>query len=727
MTELSAPYRFVPLSRYILRPDWAAHVSHDHPFADGVCGEISLTLTAQTKLCVGGKQRAANKEQAGLVHFFRTPEETLAIPGSSLKGMLRSVMEIACFGHFQQVDDQKLGVRDISSGNNFYSQAMNRAPVNVGWLRFDAGEWKLTPCSYVRLHQETLIEYFKLNDFKWKKTNSPEARYTLLNGLRKITFNIQPYPYDCKEEAVDLGKGEYSGTVIITGQPGKPYDGGKGAKKREFVFYQERPEATNIVSPQVMQGFLHIYTESDEWKYWKSKLSQPADIFPGVPVFYHQQPDGSVTSLGLSRMYKLPYKNNLHEAIAHTQPAHTEADQPDLAGLIFGWLNEKNETQNLRGRVMPGVLTAKDAPALREEGPMVLSSPKPTYYPAYVHQPKTSGDYNTLMDHDAELSGWKRYPVREKAEIPRLTEKVSQNKKVQTYLEAVAQGATFTGKLRVHNLRLVELGALLWCLDFGNREQCRHALGMGKPLGFGQVSLSVTSSRLRHNNAAYASVESDILLNAARTAFEHYMDTAWQQATQNPDARWQESPQVVHLLAMADPTNARREMLDGYPEPKDFMKAKQAGERFTPYAGNQPSAEVKRQNALTAPEDETADLDSLLELAKERQAQQEQERAKKASLEQREQQKAAMSPEQKIVAEIEDRLAVEPSELTKTQIEKLAKDLLALEKTEYDWDSSEKENICVLGQRSGTLGDQLDKPKLQKAAKKVIKKFCPPD
>lgn len=718
MTELSAPYRFVPLSRYILRPDWAAHISHDHPFTDGVCGELELNLTAHTRLCVGGQQRPASEQEAGLVKFFRTPDHRLAIPGSSLKGMLRAVMEIACFGHFRQVEDQQLGVRDISKGNNFYSLAMNRAPISVGWLRFDAGEWRLTPCAYVRLHQQKLIDHFKINKETWKKTNQPKKRYDLLNGLKQVNFNTAPYPYDCKLEAVDLGKGEHAGKVVVTGQPGPSFDSPK-AKQREFIFYNERPEANTVVAPDVMEGFLHIHADSDEWRYWKDRLSQSADDFPGVPVFYHQQA-GTVISLGLSRMYKLPYKNSLHDAIGHTQPEHVTAEKPDLAGLLFGWLDEANAERNLRGRVMPGNLHVDGMPELRQEGPVVLSSPKPTFYPAYIHQPKQSGDYKTLMDKDVELAGWKRYPSRHDATLPDLEPKVQDNKNVQNYLETVPQGTGFTGKLRFHNLRLVELGALLWCLDFGQRDGSRHALGLGKPLGFGQVALEIQSSRLTHNNPANSTVASDTLLQAARTAFESYMDSAWQQATGDDSKHWEESPQVSQLLAMADPLNARGELLDNMAL-VDFAEVKKSESRFQAYAGQDTKVAVTDEHAVPAVE--STDLESLLEDAARRQAEKAKIEAEKAALKQREQEKAAMTPEHKQIADIEDRLNTEG--LNNTQIEKLAKDLLVLSKLEYDWTLDDQAFICTLGQKGLELGDELGKKRLQKAAQKVVARYCP--
>ena len=65
MSQLTAPYRFVPLSALVMLPDWADLVSHDMPFADGVSGELSYRITAHTRLCVGGEQKPASQQAPG--------------------------------------------------------------------------------------------------------------------------------------------------------------------------------------------------------------------------------------------------------------------------------------------------------------------------------------------------------------------------------------------------------------------------------------------------------------------------------------------------------------------------------------------------------------------------------------------------------------------------------------------------------------------------------------
>ena len=121
MDQINAPYNFVPLSDKVVIPEWGDKVSHDLPFRDGISGELELTITAKTDILVGGMQNN------GHVHFFKTPDGKYAIPGSSLRGMFRNVMEIATFSRMSAVDEKSYGLRDISKSGNVYQSRVTGA------------------------------------------------------------------------------------------------------------------------------------------------------------------------------------------------------------------------------------------------------------------------------------------------------------------------------------------------------------------------------------------------------------------------------------------------------------------------------------------------------------------------------------------------------------------------------------------------------------------------
>jgi len=97
------------------------------------------------------------------------------------------------------------------------------------------------------------------------------------------------------------------------------------------------------------------------------------------------------------------------------------------------------------------------------------------------------------MDNDFDIAGWKRYPVHKKIESYSLpTNKDGKvNTKVGTTFSPLDKGVVFEGKVRYHNLKKAELGALLSALNFHNTSECFHNIGMAKSLGYGKVKMEV--------------------------------------------------------------------------------------------------------------------------------------------------------------------------------------------------------------------------------------------
>ena len=719
---LNLPYNFVPLTPFVLRPDWHAHVSHDHPFRDGWSGEIRIRLTAHTPLSVGGEQTPSSERERepGKVHFARTPDRRPAVPPSSLKGMLRNVLEIAAFGHFREVEDQRLGVRDLTDANNFYMKEM-KAPVQAGWLRYREGAWYIRPVSFVRLHQKDLVRTLGVPEDQWKEKKTALERYELIGTLPEIRFDIGPKRKNGQVDAIDLDleRGPYQGHVVVTGQPGKDYTQGRKAKKREFIFYDSGDPRDEIpVPPEVMSDFQFIHQESDEWnRFWKPKV---LDADPGVPVFWHAKgSQGGVRSLGLAMLYRLAYRHTLHDAIRHTRAgknansAHLDDDAPDLAGLLFGHIDAESPDGSLRGRVMPGLAECEQDVTTRWEGPMVLNGPKPTFYPAYLRQQEKQEreeGYATLMDKDAELSGWKRYPVRSSHHVPRPPDK--SGPKVQVKLETVPSDTTFSTQIRFHNLRDVELGALVWALDFGGRGDLRHSLGTGKPFGFGQVSVGVTDARLEPNDPA-REIDDDALVNleACRHAFVQYMNDAWAQATDGAEERWEDSEPLRQLLAMADPSRAADAPLDKLGNPTFFMDARKDGEYLKPHLKEKDAWHSLRTQLGDSAAPEAPGFGQALEETR-RQHQQAQEK------QEREQKRQAMSPEETQVDDLRQALEACEAEPGKSRWNNLNKAIRELPDEAAGWDELIPQ-LADLLDRAENLADGHDQKKIVKAVRQA--------
>ncbi|WKN24018.1 TIGR03986 family CRISPR-associated RAMP protein [Azotobacter vinelandii] len=706
MSQVSTPYRFVPLSKLVLLPDWADQVSHDQPFVDGLCGELKLRLTCHTPLCVGGEQ----DKKSGQVHFFRTPDQQLAIPGSSLKGMLRNVLEIASFARFKQVEDQRLGVRDISQSNNFYAREIVSSPVHAGWLTFIDGQWQIQHCEFSRLHQEQLIEHCKIGKPEWKTLKKAVERYEhkRVGICPEIRFNREAMPKKADQGlAIPNPNGSHHGRIVVTGQPGPAFDGGRSAKKYEFVFH-DTSQSSLPVAPEVMTGFRQIHEDSEEWKFWSNKLNT-SQLPQGIPVFFHK--DGErVKSLGLAMMYKLPYKHSLHDAIRHTHDAHLTGQAPDLPDLIFGCLGE-GERGGLRGRVSFGLASlTPDSPSetqLRDR--CILNAPKPTFYPAYIRQDGKGGSFRQLMEDRSELAGWKRYPVKD-FNLQSPQGKAADNLKTQVKLETVKDGTAFTTTLRFHNLRRVELGALLWTLDFGDSQKYRHALGMGKPFGLGQIGITIEDQRLRANDPGEdCQTNASVYLHACRREFIDLMEQTLQAAGQ---PSWEASEPIKALLEHAKPARNTGD-LDYLPTPKDFVKLRntehldELRKTFHEHAGITPDKGFD----TTQPHGHASRFAENLQQA----AQELERQAQKAELEQK---KANATPEESLLMEISDlRDICLGSSATSSQKDNLAKLLNKAHATSMDLDDNQKTELRQLaGQCSG-----IDNKKIQQACKKILR------
>ncbi|MDE6803730.1 MAG: TIGR03986 family CRISPR-associated RAMP protein, partial [Muribaculaceae bacterium] len=97
---IKAPYNFVPLSDKVVFPEWAGRISHDVPFSDGLSGSITVRLTARTPIFVrnGHSRDEAENNAPAYRSFSVLPDGSYFLPGTTVKGAVRSVLEIMSFG-----------------------------------------------------------------------------------------------------------------------------------------------------------------------------------------------------------------------------------------------------------------------------------------------------------------------------------------------------------------------------------------------------------------------------------------------------------------------------------------------------------------------------------------------------------------------------------------------------------------------------------------------------
>jgi CRISPR-associated protein (TIGR03986 family) len=607
---IPSPYNFVPLNDQVVFPEWSHLVSQDVPFKDGLSGHIDLEIEAVTPIYVrNGGDHPQNRQGDDYTDFFRlSPGGPYAIPGTSIKGMLRNVVEIVTQGKMR-TGDKRYAVRDLNNPDrDLYGNWMttpqppHRSKPKAGWLKLDEkGDWRLYPCEFVRVERSDLLTYFR-NSFPGQTIPSLHTRQDSVQkrnawGETRLVlgFSFNPrhthktsgprpvlleYPKVTSLQGVGSGASN-EGTIVFTGQPMADTvpKHSPGNKHLEFIFYNPRKESIKVPN-SIKKDFIFIHsndernpdgmpTPNKEWSYWSGKLKQGER----VPVFYLAFKEANPTpqstpveatdngaklhSMGLALMYRLAYKwrtKDLLERVGKNAPHYS--DQMDFAETLFGRIHDD---EALKGRVQiePAIISNGKQPG--NTTTVVLNSPKPSFYPNYIRQDSKSigvvnGNYKTYMDDDSSLRGWKRYPVRANASVPR---REGGNNNITTSFRPLPTTTKFKGRIHCHNLLPIEAGGLLWSLTLGEGRDLCHSLGMAKPYGFGAIRVTVKSTLLEPGASSPEPIPEEELI-------QHFVNYIVKKMGYNNSEGWLSSAYMREFLAMANRQHAARAALE-YP------------------------------------------------------------------------------------------------------------------------------------------------------------------
>ena len=481
---ISSPYNFIPLSDTVHTPGWQ-EVSQDVPLADGVSGTFDIEISTKSPTIVG------DEKQGDTVNFFTTPDGKLAIPGSSIKGMIRGIVETITNARLTQINDTKISYREFIPS---YTQEFTATVVpkeiwktktHAGWLKFENEKWTLKETTLFRIENTEIRRAYRSIQNLAKEA---EETYKKIQGIQEVTFNVNNITEDNSkhkqiyQEAIQLNNNnaEEQGFLIITGQAGR--------KKMNFIFQSPESEI-DFLNDKVMVDFLSVATKEDPQN--KSdiyKYLNDLNHKHGVPVFFLKDNDGKVKALGLTQIFRLMHKQSIGDLMPNSHK-RTKI-KLDFAELLFGDIDNNNPK---KGRVNVGLSTITSIEHTTQEITKVLASPKPSFYPTYINQkePNPVKKHNNFDTENAKISGRKQYLIHNKADNE-CVDKSSISSTLNTL-----ENATFTGKVRFHNLKPVELGALIFAFTFGEDEtkdsKYYHAIGMGKSYGFGKVKIKINS------------------------------------------------------------------------------------------------------------------------------------------------------------------------------------------------------------------------------------------
>ncbi len=509
-----APYNFVPLSAERWK-SVAAPPSHDRYDPDLFTGEIAFDFEALTDFYVRGMWKLndyppekAERQKRPLTEPFQV-DGKLMLPGSSMRGMIRQLVEILAASPIDRINKDYLFYRTVASvpdptnTRSFephalaYKSAILNADrtelaVSAGYLTSSRDGWSIQPARKDRWGHQFYQYYRHSTTQKWFRD--------------EVKFDP---PDDRRFPARVHDGGHEDGWLVCSGWI--------SGKLKQWVVNGPDPAAERhpipsddvkayktggITKELIKNGF--VYGES----------SRP------LPCFYimWQDPAGEQrTAFGHTPFFRIPYKRRPDECIPPIATRKKRESEWDLTDAMFGHVPKDSKDTGRkawRGRVSFDDATLSEAsPADVEasERRVVLGQPKPTTYQHYAVQVSElvkdalhwDGDYKTSKP--GCIRGHKLYWHRKGARMPEMDPSKGDN--VASLFRPVKEGARFSPKIRFENLRCEELGALLTAVQL--HPDCAHRLGLAKPLGLG--SFRVQNVRLTRIVAAkrYESFLSD--------------------------------------------------------------------------------------------------------------------------------------------------------------------------------------------------------------------------
>ncbi|CAG1004509.1 hypothetical protein ANRL4_03452 [Anaerolineae bacterium] len=544
--------------------------------------------------------------------FFHThnPNEPI-IPGSSLRGMVRTLVEIVSYGKITRVSERKLFFRtvDDTAVGIHYRDRMG-GNVETGFIRQTEGRYFIKVCSMSRIKRSLLVpDPAELYDGRppnrtpqWNRSKTWRQYmqvWVLLDGEGNITAINAEEPDD---------ESYLPARLVITGD--------MNDKKQEFLFFEPDDDAEEVdVSDDIVDRF-HDDDQITQWQQKAFDKDKPRKNWRkrdgmlranlnnmGDPVFFLRE-NGQLTFFGRAGMFRLPYLTRPLDLVS------TQLRNPldvDIAEAMFGYVRTGDELKVMRDaavytpeqlqqgkklRAYAGRVFVSDAvldpdqelPHVEETiTPRILATPKPTSFQHYIVQQDEDKDgLSHYDDQETVIRGHKLYWHRGRRALEQLREtdqkwledgEVKRNSTQHTRMNPVRANKSFTFRIYFENLSDVELGALLWALEpqGDTRKRYRHKLGMGKPLGMGSIELAptlhITNRKQRYeslfkgdNWETGESAPPD--KNALIQAFEKFILT-----TQNENKqRLAETDRIQVLLKMM-------EWQDADPGPsRDYMK-----------------------------------------------------------------------------------------------------------------------------------------------------------
>jgi CRISPR-associated protein (TIGR03986 family) len=607
-----APYNFVELPEKVVEaeplPDNDRYCQNRHT------GQLTCTLTTESFLYLRcgltptdfanfgdrNNEDLTSDQRRKRADFFTNPaNQRPTLPGSSLRGLLRTLVEIVSFGKLDQVSEQQrfffravAADRDEPLKKEYEKYLDKGRKVNAGYLTKETDGWYIRPALPI-----------EDKPFVWVQEKDLCGKITELIPMKSSDYRPQ---YKCnisfgnlyhkngrlfaKDVSSDCEAYTYRGVLVTSGNMLEASDNPDNLQRNNHCLIRE-PD-TNVellkISDDALEHYCHALTTFQKGK--PPYENNPFDEKLGVlaqdrAIFYCQPQQGKIVTLfGQSPNFRIPYSSTgdgrAASSVDFVPDYLHNAEILDMAEAIFGYVRHEKQDKNqaCAGRVFISDAICEKATSEdiwftgsleRTITPQILSTPKPTTFQHYLVQTDPEArkrelkHYANKPEAETVIRGHKLY--WHKGPSPSIVLNDPEASESQTtQIKPIKAGVSFTFTIDFENLSDVELGAILWVLNIAQKEEYRLSIGMGKPLGMGaikithQIHLSDRKQRYKklfQDNNWHIGEKSDAADTHHRCvkAFEKYVLDHISEADQPNTGKattLEELPRIKMLLAM---------------------------------------------------------------------------------------------------------------------------------------------------------------------------------
>lgn len=605
----------------------------------GHTGTIHCRLKTASPLFIKGNKISTENSGHETYEFFKSGDKH-TIPGSSLRGMIRSVFEAVTNSTYQILNENDENVPLFYRGDP-NKMAANLIPARI--IKTEEGKMAAELMTgYVSkqdIKQNRKIHYaawiLRYKD-KWRGNGSSDYhRRKVVHVSKDISHGDEVYAILSDEpirhqrffhfwNVLEINKDKYKLSDPSKAIKGYYYESGLNfPRKHDERFFFRADEAflkdkggypfPKIVFPlseqvqrrynQLLENYREVNKDkqSMEGLEFSRHIREKENLKENDLLYVELNEEKTeVVAMYPVMISRTQYMVSVLDLLPEHLRAPQSANELCPAARLFGWVKQKKGEEENEGQMaLRSRVKVSDGKLAKLSGtfPITfkpLDAPKPTAVPMYLrpadpNAPSAKGRYfkkgYDAGSQEVTIRGRKMYLAHSEWKRESYRERTKFNISAK---DVVDSGSEFTFEITFQDLTDVELGALLWTLQL--EDGMMHRLGYAKPLGYGHVKISVEHLYIEDIESMYKNWSSPSPTDA-KEKIPLYIQRFKEEMEKAFSKPFDKIVQVVDLKAILTPKPERK--------PIHYPQAEPDGKEFKWFVQNKLTMKRKDHPDLT--------------------------------------------------------------------------------------------------------------------------------